>query len=209
MPFASERKQLIRDIELTILLTHDDDDDDTVEDLVHLHELVTTSSFINEKSKRGHDDHFFRQKFELLTDVEFKSTLRTSKAGFIALVQQLENHPIFYNNSSCKQLAPQWQIAITLARFGGAGNGSSVMGKQVLTGLSAGTIVKCTERVVTAIMSVRHEWIRWPDERRREEISEVMSLEGFPGCIGFVDGTTIPLSQKPALDGETYYDRKC
>jgi len=209
MPYASERKQLIRDIELAILLSYDDDDDDIVEELVQLHDLFTSSRFINCQTKRTRDDHFFRQKFELLNDIEFKSTFRTTKAGFIALVQQLENHPVFYNNSTCKQLAPQWQIAITLARFGGAGNGSSVMGKQVLTGLSAGTIVNCTERVITAILSVTHEWIRWPDARRRREICEVMSLEGFPGCIGFVDGTTIPLSQKPALDGETYYDRKC
>lgn len=36
-----------------------------------------------------------------------------------------------------------------------------------------------------------------------------MTLEGFLGCIGFVDVTTIPLAQKTARDGETYYDRKC
>ena len=35
-----------------------------------------------------------------------------------------------------------------------------------------------------------------------------METEGFPGCVGFVDGTTFPLSQKPAIDGQIYYDRK-
>lgn len=82
------------------------------------------------------------------------------------------------------------------------------MSKQVLTGLATDTINKYTERVIMAIMSVRHKWICWPDEQRRREISEVLTLDGFPGCIGFIDGTTIPLSQKPAIDGETYYDRK-
>ncbi|KAL6533351.1 hypothetical protein OROMI_027463 [Orobanche minor] len=32
-----------------------------------------------------------------------------------------------------------------------------------------------------------------------------MEMEGFPGCVGFVDGTTIPLSEKPSLDGEHRY----
>ena len=35
-----------------------------------------------------------------------------------------------------------------------------------------------------------------------------MQQEGFPGCVGFVDGTTITLSQKPALNGNVYWDRK-
>ena len=35
-----------------------------------------------------------------------------------------------------------------------------------------------------------------------------MALEGFPGCVGFVDGTGIPLYQKPGFDGSTFYDRK-
>ncbi|KAI8456254.1 hypothetical protein BY996DRAFT_6518608 [Phakopsora pachyrhizi] len=33
-------------------------------------------------------------------------------------------------------------------------------------------------------------------------------MEGFPNCVGFVDGTPLPLSQKPALDENVYYDCK-
>jgi len=53
-----------------------------------------------------------------------------------------------------------------------------------------------------AIMAVRHDWIRWPDEDQRKEISEAMAFEGFPGCIDFIDGTTIPLSLKNRLKME-------
>ncbi|MBW0576780.1 hypothetical protein O181_116495 [Austropuccinia psidii MF-1] len=42
----------------------------------------------------------------------------------------------------------------------------------------------------------------------RIEISTSMELEGFPGCIGFLDGTTIPLFQRSGWDGEVYYDCK-
>ncbi|KAI9237429.1 MAG: hypothetical protein BYD32DRAFT_487292 [Podila humilis] len=176
MPFTSDRKNLIREIEMTILLADNDDDEET--------------------------------KFEHLTSDESKSTFRTTRQGVSAPVGLLQGHSVFQNKSTCNQLDPAWQIAVTLARFGGGGNGSSIMSKQVLTGLATGTINKYTERVITALMSVKHEWIQWPDKLRRQEISDVLSLEGFPGCIGFVDGTTIPLAQKPALNGETYFDRK-
>jgi hypothetical protein len=33
-----------------------------------------------------------------------------------------------------------------------------------------------------------------------------MQEEGFPGCVAFVDGTTIPLSQNPPIDGNHYFD---
>jgi hypothetical protein len=35
-----------------------------------------------------------------------------------------------------------------------------------------------------------------------------MKNEGFVGCVGFVDGTTIPLFQRPGYDGEVFYDQK-
>jgi len=193
---------------MVALFADADDDEEALKELVQLLNLLSGSRFVNDRVLRIRDDHFFRQKFEHLNSDEFKSTFRTSRQGFFALVGLLEGHHVFHNRSTCSQLSPAWQIAVALARFGGGGNGSSVMSKQVLTGLATGTINKYTERVITALMSVKNEWIQWPDEQRRQEISDVLSLEGFPGCIGFVDGTTIPLAQKPALNGETYFDRK-
>ena len=35
-----------------------------------------------------------------------------------------------------------------------------------------------------------------------------MRKEGFPGCVGFVDGTTIPMFQRLGFDGEVFFDRK-
>jgi hypothetical protein len=35
-----------------------------------------------------------------------------------------------------------------------------------------------------------------------------MQEEGFPGCVGFVNGKIIPLSQKPPIDGNHYFDCK-
>ncbi|ETL91013.1 hypothetical protein L917_10398 [Phytophthora nicotianae] len=35
-----------------------------------------------------------------------------------------------------------------------------------------------------------------------------MTAEGFPGCVGFIDGTALPLSQRPAVDESSYRDQK-
>ncbi|ETI44267.1 hypothetical protein F443_11030 [Phytophthora nicotianae P1569] len=35
-----------------------------------------------------------------------------------------------------------------------------------------------------------------------------MATECFPGCVGFIDGTTLPPSQRPAVDGSSYWDQK-
>ncbi|KNZ48362.1 uncharacterized protein VP01_571g3 [Puccinia sorghi] len=40
------------------------------------------------------------------------------------------------------------------------------------------------------------------------KFSQVIQEGGFPGCIGFLDGTIIPLIQKPSIDGNHYFDCK-
>jgi hypothetical protein len=68
--------------------------------------------------------------------------------------------------------------------------------------------VKVSRRVIQAINKISLKYIVWPDKDRCKEISDVMEEEGFKGCIGFVDGTTIPLHQRPGIDGEVYWDQK-
>ena len=67
-------------------------------------------------------------------------------------------------------------------------------------------VVLFTEQVVKVLLSLRGIWLSWPSEERRREIRQVMWEEGFPGCVGFVDRTTIPLAQRPVIDGEVYWD---
>ncbi|KAI8460483.1 hypothetical protein BY996DRAFT_8391542 [Phakopsora pachyrhizi] len=52
------------------------------------------------------------------------------------------------------------------------------------------------------------ELVIWSSEDEGKESSQVMQLEGFPKCKGFFNGTTIPLSQNPALNGNVYFDCK-
>ncbi|KAL2622049.1 hypothetical protein R1flu_002254 [Riccia fluitans] len=69
-------------------------------------------------------------------------------------------------------------------------------------------MVNYTNRVMTAIECCLKNEISWPNRLERTHIAFVFAAGGFPGCIGLVDGTTIRLSQRPAEDGEMYFDRK-
>jgi hypothetical protein len=79
---------------------------------------------------------------------------------------------------------------------------------QAIFGIGAGTATVYTDRVLEALWDIKDEWLCWPNAARRQEVGQVMRVEGFPNCVGFIDGTTLPLSQKPAIDGEVYFDRK-
>jgi hypothetical protein len=69
-------------------------------------------------------------------------------------------------------------------------------------------VIKVTLWVITEIVSLGKKYIKWPDQLQRAEISRVMEQEGFKGCVGLVDGTTLPLHQQPGIDGEVFWDRK-
>lgn len=128
--------------------------------------------------------------------------------GFSAVLAQVQDHPVFSNNSTCSQSHPAWQLAVTLAWLSVHGTGASISKMQAIFNIGTGTVATFTSRVIQALWDIRKEWVKWPDYQRRIEIGQVMSKEGFPNCIGFIDGTMLPLSQKPAIDGEVYFDWK-
>lgn len=35
-----------------------------------------------------------------------------------------------------------------------------------------------------------------------------MAEKGFAGCVGFVDGTTLPFAERPEYKGDFYFDQK-
>jgi hypothetical protein len=143
-----------------------------------------------------------------LPEPEFHQVTCTSRQGFISLLGLIQENPVFYNNSACPQTSPTWQLAVALARLGQNGNGASIGQIQRIFGVGAGTVCLFTKRIIKALLMCRMQWLTWPSAQQRLEITRVLQDEGFFGCVGFVDGTTIPLAQRPAIDAETYWDRK-
>jgi hypothetical protein len=154
-----------------------------------------------------------RQEFEIaeifqLPSYIFKQTLRTSKDGFLYVLRQIEYHDIFAPRGVRPQLPVAHQLALTLERLGSSGNSASVGRFSRNLNVATGTVVNVPRRVLEALVSLGPLFLKWPDASRRAEISAVMKNEGFEGCVGFVDGTTFPIFQRPGKDGEVFFDHK-
>ncbi|EFP92408.2 uncharacterized protein PGTG_18233 [Puccinia graminis f. sp. tritici CRL 75-36-700-3] len=180
-------------------------DESMVSDLL---QVVLSSRYLHTRlPPRMRDEFDLAQLFDM-QDEDFKQAVCTTKAGFTWLLSQVNLNPIFHSNSFRPQLPIPHQLALTLERLGSNGNGASVGRFSRNLGVGHGTVVKASRRVIRAINDLSEKYLTWPDEVRRKEISDVMKCEVFEGCVGFVDGTTIPLYQRPSIDGEVFFDRK-
>ncbi|KNZ60436.1 hypothetical protein VP01_15545g1, partial [Puccinia sorghi] len=88
---------------------------------------------------------------------------------FLNLLHFIEPDLIFYNQSQNPQQDVSIQLDVATCRLGYNGNGAAVLRLKNLFQFGYGTINLRTSRTLS------------------------MQAEGFPGCIGFVDGTTITL----------------
>lgn len=141
----------------------------------------------------------------------FRKAVRVNPSTFDNLVQRIENHPIFHNNSNCPQLDPATQLAIFLNRAGHYGNRSGCDDLADWVGKSTGTVEKCTNRVMVAILEHHDEVFGPPTDKEVEQSRayvESISCPEWGGGILTVDGTLFPLYQRPGLHGDTWLDRK-
>jgi len=57
-------------------------------------------------------------------------------------------------------------------------------------------------------LSLADQYAKWPNAEEQATHSAAMTEKGFAGCVGFVDGTTLPFAERPEDNGNFYYDRK-
>ena len=102
------------------------------------------------------------------------------------------------------------QLACALHRLGHSGTGSSVGMVARAKGVGYGGVILFTGRVIIALKSLVRKYIYWPNEEERRRLGEQTHEKfGFRNCIASTDGTHIVLFQRPGLDGEVYFNRKC
>ena len=211
MPKISTRRPIEHALELSKLsMLHDLDSNsnsDIKDDILLLQELLH-KRYLAPRNHTVHNPQYERQKLHLLPQLSFQQLFRTTLPSFMKLVEMIEAHTVFQNNSENPQRDPTIQLSIALCPFGSNGNGAAIHRLENLFTVGYGTINLYTTRVITALLHFRRTLLTWPNSEERLETSQVMHQEGFSGCIGFIDGTTIPLSQKPARDGNHYFDRK-
>lgn len=160
----------------------------------YLHHILTCL-------KTGRSDHF-------------RQALRVTPPTFDKIVAEIRDDPIFTNNSNNSQISVDEQLAVTLYRFGHDGNAASLQGVANWAGLGKGTVHLCTRCVMTAVLrpNFMKKAVRLPTPAEKEEAKrwvEAHSCKGWRDGWCFVDGTLIPLSERPYWFGESYFDRKC
>jgi hypothetical protein len=53
------------------------------------------------------------------------------------------------------------------------------------------------------------KFVSWPNSQGRKEMaSRIGRFTGFKNCVGFIDGTLLPLEEKPSIDPQDYYSQK-
>ena len=141
----------------------------------------------------------------------FRQNLRVNPETFDELITRIQDNPIFVSDGPQNQMPVDEQLAITLFRFGHHGNAASVESIAQWAGTSAGMVVNATRRVITAFLTLHDTVIRWPSIREKEDakgwVEAATCAAWRNGCI-FVDGTLVPLAEKPGYHGEAYFDQK-
>jgi hypothetical protein len=87
----------------------------------------------------------------------FQKKLRVSPTVFDRLVELIENHEIFHNNSNVPQLPVPVQLAILLVRLGHYGNASAPEYVAQWAGVSVGTVINSTYRCFVAFLALHDE----------------------------------------------------
>lgn len=144
----------------------------------------------------------------------FRDILRVNPTTFDKIVDKIKDDPVFFNNSNNAQLPVEEQLAITLYRFGHDGNGASQAELARWAGGGKGAVSLHTKRVMTAILrpGFMNDAVRMPTPDEKEEAKEWVeahSCKAWRDGWCLVDGTLVPLYDRPHWYGESYFDRKC
>jgi len=152
--------------------------------------------------------------YKTLRPDHFRKELRVTPNTFDCILEKIDKDPIFTNDSQNPQMPTEHQLAITLYRFGRFGNAASIDDVAKWSGYAKGTVLLATQRVMTAILrrEFMDEAVSLPTEEQREEAKEWVeskSCKAWRDGWCMVDGTLVPLYERPYWFGESYFDRKC
>jgi hypothetical protein len=140
----------------------------------------------------------------------FRKKLRVSPIVFDRLVELIENHGVFHNNSHVPQHPVPIQLAIFLVRLGHYGNASAPEYVAQWAGVCIGTVINATSRCLIAFLALHDEAVMMPPEEEKECAKDFVEEATCPEWRnGFLlaDGTKFALFQKPGLHGEAWFDK--
>jgi DDE superfamily endonuclease len=145
-----------------------------------------------------------------LNDREFLFHFRMSRDCFWQLVAELKDLPIFRNDGDgCVPRPAEQQLLVLLKYFGSDGNAASSFNVGAFFGISRGSVESCRLCALRALLTLEDRTYYWPNSEERKQLSNrIRDTYLFPNCVGFIDGTLLPLATRPLLHGENYLSRK-
>ena len=145
------------------------------------------------------------------SEVDFKQCFGMFRESFWKLHSRIKNHSVFSTKKGTKQIPSQFQLLVYLNWLRTEGDGESSHKGRRGWKCSVGNLGNCRKRCAAAIVGCLFESsVFWPDEVERQQIAAAIEeINGFPDCIGIVDGTLFPLWSKPQReDFADYFGRK-
>jgi len=130
-----------------------------------------------------------------------------SRNTFDKLVALLANDPIFQSQGK----KPQWHVKVQLATFllHYGVRGSNAFSVERDLGISEGVVFNYCRRVSKAVRKLPHQFLTWPNETRKAEISHfIENQSGFHLCLGSGDGSLLQFTEEPLVDSDQYQCRK-
>ncbi|XP_053604215.1 putative nuclease HARBI1 [Plodia interpunctella] len=165
-------------------------------ELINNRRLFTRPRIYRERSK----------DFVKYDDKDFFIRYRLSKESVLFILQEIENQ-LEFNDDRNNSVPPINQVLCAL-RFYATGN--QLMSVADLNGISVATCSRIVKRVSQAIVSLRREFIRFPDTEVEQHIvkEEFYRIARFPNVLGCIDCTHIKIQSPGGDDAELFRNRK-
>jgi len=144
--------------------------------------------------------------FELYDEREFVERFRLSKVSTLALLTKVED-ALEYPSNRNDALPLLYQLLIAL-RYNATGTFQLVISD--LSGVVKATVCRYVHKVSRVIAGLRSQYIKFPqtDAERMQTMREFYAIAQFPGVLGSIDCTHVPMMSPGGDEAEIYRNRK-
>lgn len=172
--------------------------------------ILQSTRYVHDQSSRqrkGIRNMAFPQRLAEGGD-PFLVIARMTQDQFWNLVTRIQDSHVFQNRTDNKQVPVAWQLLVALANLGSSGNGGDISHLAYMFHILEGSVHNWTNRCMYAILQIENEWVNWPNVEERRDLKKKIQDSHFQDCIGFMDGTLVPLAFAPPRNPEDYWTRK-
>jgi len=144
--------------------------------------------------------------FEEYDDKLFQERFRLTKISTLLLLNKIQAE-LQHASERNHALPPMLQLLLAL-RYYATGSFQIVISD--LAGVHNATVCRAVHRVSRAIAGQRSNYVKFPrsEEERMQTMREFYSIAQFPGVLGSIDCTHVPITSPGGDTAELYRNRK-